>query len=307
MLDVSEDAGRPLGNLVVCAPRGVHKPQNFGHVGFGAVGSENVHPIEQLRYVARAAGADAGLLVQEAASALSVFRGDPPALVTASRRLLTRQPAVGPLWWMCSRLALATDTWSEARAVIEELRGDTTTRELAHELPDGGRVLISGWPDIIGDALPRRGDVSVLVLDVEGQGSPMVRRLERADVEAEEIDAARAAGAALDADLVLIEAAAAGPAAALCDTGALVLAAVAKAVGTPVWLVAGVGRRLPEQYWQAIVERTVARDDSAWLSDYDVVSFGLVDRIVTEDGVHLPAEAPAPDMPLASELLRELT
>ena len=42
-----------------------------------------VHPIEQLRYVARASGADAGLLVQEAASALGVFRHDRPGLVTA--------------------------------------------------------------------------------------------------------------------------------------------------------------------------------------------------------------------------------
>ncbi|MEM8924513.1 MAG: hypothetical protein AAGD35_13510 [Actinomycetota bacterium] len=266
-----------------------------------------MHPIEQLRYVARASGADAGLLVQEAASALSVFRNDPAGLVTASRRLLTRQPAVGPLWWMCGRLALAADSWSEARLVIEELRGDRTDRELAHALPDGATVVVSGWPDTIGDALPRRGDVSVLVIDVEGQGSPLVRRLERAEVEAEEVDAARTAGAVQDADVVLIEAAAAGPSAALTDLGALMLAATAKAVGTPVWLVAGVGRLLPEPYWQAVVERTVARDELAWLGDHDVVAYGLVDRIVTNDGLLLPAELPPSAYAVASELLRELS
>ena len=103
-----------------------------------------VHPIEQLRYVARASGADAGLLVQEAASALGVFRHDRPGLVTAARRLLTRQPTVGPLWWMCSRLTMAADPWAEARAVIEELRADRTDRELARSDAVGGRAASRG-------------------------------------------------------------------------------------------------------------------------------------------------------------------
>lgn len=266
-----------------------------------------MHPIEQLRYVARASGADAGLLVQEAASALGVFRHDPPGLVTAARRLLTRQPAVGPLWWMCSRLVMSADPWAEARDVIEELREDRTSRELSHTIPDGARVVISGWPDIIVSALPRRGDVSVLVIDVEGQGSPVVRRLDRAEVEAEEVDAARMAGAIEASDLVLIEAAAAGPAAALTDVGSLAVAATARAAGKPTWLVAGVGRRVPEPFWQAIVERSLGRDELPWLADYEVVSFGLVDRVVTGDGVHLVSEVPPSDTPVASELLRELT
>lgn len=266
-----------------------------------------MHPIEQLRYVARASGADAGLLVQEAASALGVFRYDPPGLVTAARRLLTRQPAVGPLWWMCSRVALAADPYLEARAVIEDLRDDRTGRELAHELPEGATVVFCGWPDIIVDALPRRGDVFALVVDVEGQGAAVVRRLDRADVEAEDIDAAHLAGAVAEADVVLIEAAAAGPAAVLTDVGSLALAATAKALGRPVWLVAGVGRRLPEPYWQAIAERTADPDSPAWLSPFDVVSMGLVDRVVNPQGLQLPGELGEPDAPLATELLRELS
>ena len=265
-----------------------------------------MHPIEQLRYVARASGADAGLLVQEAASALGVFRHDPPALVTAARRLLTRQPAVGPLWWMCARLIMSDDPWREARAVSDELRDDSSARELAHALPDGATVVVSGWPDIVVDALPRRGDVFVLVVDVEGQGSAVVRRLERADVEAEEIDASHLGGAVQDADVALVEAAAAGPAAALTDVGSLALAATARACGTPTWLVAGVGRRLPEPYWQAIVERTVGRDETPWLSPFEVVAMGLTDRVLTSDGLALPGELEPPDVPVASELLREL-
>lgn len=266
-----------------------------------------VHPIEQLRYVARASGADSGLLVQEAASALGVFSHDPAGLVTAARRLLTRQPAIGPLWWMCSRLATGVDIWADARDVIEALRNDRTERELAHALPDGATVVIIGWPDIIVAALPRRGDLRVLVVDIEGQASPVVRRLDRAEVEVEEIDPARIAGAVQAADVVLIEAAAAGPAAALGDVGSLTVAATAKASGTPTWLVAGVGRRLPEQYWQAIVERTVAREEIPWLAAFEVVAFGLIDRVVTSDGLQLPGELPPTDVPFASELLRELS
>ena len=266
-----------------------------------------VHPIEQLRYVARASGADAGLLVQEAASALGVFRNDPPGLVTAARRLLTRQPAVGPLWWMCSRLVTSNDIWAEARSVIGELQADRTDRELAHCLPDGAVVVICGWPDITVAALPRRGDAQVLVVDIEGQAGPVVRRLERADVEAEEVDPSHLAGAVEGADVVVIEAAAAGPSAALCDVGALAAAATARAVGTPTWLVAGPGRRVPEPYWQAIVERTVAREAVPWLAPFEVVAFGLIDRIVTADGLLLPGELTPPEVPLASELLRELT
>ncbi len=266
-----------------------------------------MHPIEQLRYVARASGADANLLVQEAASALGVFRNEPAAMVTAARRLLTRQPAVGPLWWLCSRLTMSNDPWAEARLIVEEIRSDSTDRELAHSLPDGATVVLGGWPDTIVSALARRGDVFVLVIDVEGQGSSVVRRLQRSDMDAEEVDAAHMAGAVEDADVVLIEAAASGQAAALTDVSSVALAATARALGKPTWLVTAVGRRLPEPYWQAVVERTVDRDIPPWLAPFEVLSMGLVDRVLTDAGLCLPDELPPVDLFVASELLRELT
>lgn len=265
-----------------------------------------VHPIEQLRYVARASGADATLLVQEAASALGVFAQDPPGLVTACRRLLTRQPEVGPLWWMSARLVTTSDARAEARRVISELGSDPTSRNLSHDLPDSARILIAGWPDMIVGALPRRGDVSVLVLDVEGQGHSVVRRLDRADVVAEQVDPAHVVGAVEESSLVLLEAAAVGPAAALVDVGSVAAAAVARVANVPVWLVAGVGRHLPEAYWQAIVERTADPDVPAFLAPYEILSLGLVDRLVTPVGVQKPGELGVPDCPVAQELLREL-
>src|SRR5215213_4877403 len=63
-----------------------------------------VHPIERLRYVARAGGLDLVELVQDAALALSGFADDPAALVTACRSLVDRHPAAGPVWWLAARV-----------------------------------------------------------------------------------------------------------------------------------------------------------------------------------------------------------
>ncbi|MEM7273417.1 MAG: hypothetical protein AAF547_10090 [Actinomycetota bacterium] len=262
-----------------------------------------MHPIEQLRYVARASGADAGLLVQEAASALSVFGNDPGAMLTACRRLLTRQPGIGPLWWMCARMVTAADARTEARAVIEDLRSDRTGRELAAALPDGATVAIAGWPDLTVEALPRRGDIRVLVVDVEGQGHSVVRRLERHEMDVEDVDPAKLAGVVEESDLVIVEAAAVGEAAALVDVCAVPLAATARALGRQTWLVAGAGRHLLEPYWQAVVERTADPDRPAFLAPWEVLSLGLVDRLVTADGPLLTAEMDGPEMPFAPELL----
>ncbi len=262
-----------------------------------------MHPIEQLRFVARAGGADARLLVEEAASALSVFSHDRPAILTAARRLLTRQPAVGPLWWMCSRMVTCADPRSEARAVIEDLREDRTGRELAHGLADGVTVALAGWPDLTVSALPRRGDVKVLVSDVDGQGPSVVRRLERHELHVEDVDPAKIAGIVDESDVILVEAVAAGRSAALVDVGSVPLAATAKAAGKRVWMVVGVGRLLPEQYWQAVVERVSDTDLPAFLAPHEVMSYGLVDRLVTTDGLVPSSEPPEPDMPLATELL----
>ncbi len=266
-----------------------------------------VHPIEQLRYVARASGADAGLLVQEAASALSVFGHDPAGLVTGCRRLLTRQPSVGPLWWMSAHLAMSTQPRQTSRELIAAIGEDPTPRELAHALPDGGTVLIVGWPAMAVAALVRRGDVEVLAIDVEGQGHSVVRRLDRADVEAEAVDSSNLAGAVDMADLVVIEAGAMGDAAALVDLGNLPAVAMAKVASTPVWLVAGVGRHLPEAYFVEIIDRVTDDQRPVFLSPYEVVSLGLVDRVVTPAGVQLVEEVVSSDTPLAPELLTRLS
>src|SRR5258708_6271870 len=139
-----------------------------------------MHPIERLRYVARADGAGPSLLVQEAAGALSGFADDPVALVTACRRLVDRHPTAGPMWWLAARILASGDPRSEAWAAAEQLDDDPTDQVLAAHLPPDIAVVVLGWPEQGGEALRRRGDLQVMAVDACGERTSFARRLERA-------------------------------------------------------------------------------------------------------------------------------
>ena len=68
-----------------------------------------MHPIERLRYVARAGSVDQDVLVHETAGALAGLDFDPQGLVIACRRLVERHPASGPIWWLASKVLCAAD------------------------------------------------------------------------------------------------------------------------------------------------------------------------------------------------------
>ena len=75
-----------------------------------------MHPIERLRHVARAEGADPALVAREAAHALaSVARSDPPGLLPACRRLISRHVAAGPVWWLAARMLTDAEPGEAAR------------------------------------------------------------------------------------------------------------------------------------------------------------------------------------------------
>ena len=271
------------------------------------VPSNIVHPIERLRYVARASGVDQALLVRETASALGAFGSDPAGLVTACRRIVSRHPAAGALWWLCGRVLTAGDPMPEAWRAAEEIEDDRTPVELAHALPQDGTVCVLGWPEQIGEALPRRGDVEVLVVDVFGEGSGLVRRLLGSEVDAVDVPAQGIGAAAAASDLVLLEASAIGPTAGLAVAGSRAAAAVARHDGTPVWLVGGVGRLLPTRLWEAVEARTVTTLDDPWDADDEPVPLDLVDQLVGRGGPEPVADGlRRTDCPIAPELLKEL-
>ena len=265
-----------------------------------------VHPIERLRYVARAGPADARVLVRETASALAGLGDEPAGLVTACRRILERQPASGPLWWLAARVLTAGDPLGEAWRAAEELDDDPTPRHLADALPDGATLTVIGWPEQIADALPRRGDVEVLVVDSLGEGTGLVRRLVSSDVDAVEVPEVGVGAAAVASDVVLVEAVAMGGGAVVATVGSYAAAAVGRHAGAEVWVVAGRGRALPARLWGALTTR-LTREDEPWEAEVEIVPLDLVDAVIGPGGRVTAAEvARRADCPVAPELLKEV-
>lgn len=262
-----------------------------------------MHPIERLRYVARASGADQAHLVRETAQSLSAFNRDPPALVAACRRIVDRHPTSGALWWICATVLTAPDPREAAWEAVERIESDPTLRELAHALPEDATACVVGWPEIVGDALPRRGDVEVLAIDSLGEGSGLVRRLIHAGIEAVDVPPSGLGGAVLNSDIVLLEAVAAGPEGFVAVSGSLAAAAVARYADVPVWVAVGIGRLLPPRMWEPVVGHFATRGADPWDVDEEIVPFTLVDRVCGPAGVETPAEAVArTDCPIAPEL-----
>jgi hypothetical protein len=265
-----------------------------------------VHPIERLRYVARSSGAPQHLLVRETAEALADLGFDPQGLVTACRRIIERHPVSGPLWWLATRLLTSTDPMAEAVAVADELDADSTADCLANTLPDGATVCVLGWPEQLAEALPRRGDLDVLVVDALGEGAGLVRRLGRAGVDAVEVPMSGLGAAAVSADLVVLEASAGGPGGFVAVAGSRAAAAVARHAEVPVWMVSGVGRLLSAPLWDTMVRRLDSAGDR-WDAEDERVPLDLVDRVAGPARVDDVCDALSRiDCPTAQELLRPL-
>jgi hypothetical protein len=263
-----------------------------------------VHPIERLRYVARSQGAPADLLVQESAVALSAFRDDPAGMVAACRRIIDRQLTCAPLWWLCARILCAPEPMREAHAAVEELDADPTPRLLAAALPDDATVTVVGWPAQAAAGLRRRGDVEVLLVDVDGEADDAARQLDRMDVEAVVVAARGAAQAVRSSQVLLLEAFALGPDEVLVPAGSHGAAAVAQQAGVPVWAIAGAGRLLPARMFDALTGRWSASADPFDAVE-ELVPLELVDRVAGVGGVQEPAAALAhTDCPVAPELFR---
>jgi translation initiation factor 2B subunit (eIF-2B alpha/beta/delta family) len=262
-----------------------------------------MHPIERLRFVARATGYPQRMIVDEAASALISFTSDPQGLVTACRRLVSRQPSSAPLVWLCARALATGDPRAEILQVRADMDRDSTAVELSHAIPEDATVLVVGWPEVVSEALPRRGDLEVLVVDVFDEGSGLVRRLLQSDMDAVEVPLAGIGAAAAAADVVLLEAGAVSPTEFLAVSGSRAAAAVAHHAGVPVWLVAGVGRLLPQRMWVPLRDRVSL--DETWDADEEVVPLDLVDRIVGPDGPRDVVDAlRRTDCPVVPELFK---
>ncbi len=184
-----------------------------------------MHPIERLRYVARAGDADPSLLAEEAALALGALAREPRALVPAARRLLEFHPACSPMWWVCAELLAAADPEARAEELADELRFDPTPDELAAALPGAVTLATTAGP-AIASALLERPDLTVRLFCRAGEMRRQLHRLGEAVevsgyLEHELAEAVEGASVVLvEAEALAAEGALLGPLASMLARGA---------------------------------------------------------------------------------------
>jgi hypothetical protein len=104
-----------------------------------------VHPIEQLRWVARAEWAPASEVAAEAAWSLGeLARSEPWAVLPACRRLLERRPSGAALWWVAAEVLCAPDPVAAAERCAALLEGDPSRAQLGVALAEDQRVVARG-------------------------------------------------------------------------------------------------------------------------------------------------------------------
>jgi len=262
-----------------------------------------MHPMERLRYVARAGGADPALIVAETIEALERLQPGPGELVSVCRNLVERHVTCGPLWWLGARLLGESGTIHVAWELAEEVAADPTADHLAVALTDQATVLTVGHPSLVTPALTRCGDLTVLAVEAGNATNALVRTLDRHDVSCHVVPAEAMLAAVSAADVVVIEAEACTAESAVIAVGSQLAAVAAQRSRTPVWLVAGRGRRLPEAFVTAI-SGVLGGQALPWEGEFDVMPVGLATRVVGPDGTGPPDRAAlAPECALVPELI----
>lgn len=208
-----------------------------------------MHPIERLRWIARATGEADVSLASEAAWTMGELAADEPAaLLTASRRLVGHHPCCGPLWWVCARLAESADPLSEAAELVEELLGDTTAARLAEalraEVPRSGLLSSTVPAGVVQGALSRRGGY---VLRLVGDFRLLAREIPSFSAVAGEVvgyGPEEAGSAVEDTSLLLVEPCFASKEGLVLDVAAAAAVVAAHELGVPVWALLPTGRVL---------------------------------------------------------------
>ncbi len=209
-----------------------------------------MHPIERLRWIARTDDEPATSIAGEAAWTLGELGSkDPAAVLTASRRLVERQPTCGPLWWVCAHLVASVDPFETARRLSAELYSDPVPARVADSLAasfTSSDLLGATSPvDVLQQALARRGRYRLRLLaepralrrDLHLVGSVAD---EVTGFEPDEADEALAA-----ASVLLVEPELASPDGLLVAEPYAQVVEAAHRRHVPVWALLGTGRVLP--------------------------------------------------------------
>lgn len=163
-----------------------------------------MHPIERLRHVARIGPEHPALLARETAAAL-LSCADPADLVVACRRLLDRQPACGPIWWVAAHASVATEPERRLVELMDELDRDPTPLHLEVALVENpGHPVVEAWAlgetGILTSAEAPEAEPGVWV--VSGVGRALPARLWHAALERVERLGARSPAALVPPEAV---------------------------------------------------------------------------------------------------------
>ncbi len=243
-----------------------------------------MHPIERLRAVARARGVEQSLLATEAAAVLGSLAFDPMGLLTSCRRLIDRHPSAGALWWACARLLAAADARAEARTIALELDDDPSGIDLGLELPEGARIAVvpdvAGGSELAYDLAGMRDDLDVVEADDSGGLWWDDVGPESDDDDGDDAESpAEFVEGSTPARVLVVETGAAGPDRFLTVAGTGDAIRTARDEGVALWLVVGVGRRLPGPIFDSLVARAATGE---------VLPVASVDRVVEPRRVPCP-------------------
>jgi hypothetical protein len=227
-----------------------------------------VHPLEQLRYLARGWESGEEFPAQDAAAVLAELAADNPvSLLQACRRLIEYFPSAGPAWWLSARALSAPEPVEGIWVAADELANDPTSRIVSESLPSGGAVAVPEPSSVVMAALRRRRDV----------------QLQR-----------RSSGAYL----CVVAARAAGPGSVLVGRHSASAVAAGARAGNDVWVVVERGALLPGPLWDQLVERALP------VTRMEVVEASAFSGVIGDQGLGSFEEVLSkPSCPPIAELL----
>jgi FAD/FMN-containing dehydrogenase len=227
-----------------------------------------VHPLEELRYLARGWESGEEFPAQEAAAVLAELAGENPAsLLQACRRLIEYFPSAGAAWWLSARALSAPEPVEGIWVAADELANDPTSRRVGESLPTDGAVAVPEPSSVVMAALRRRRDV----------------QLQR-----------RTTGAYL----CVVAARAAGPVSVLVGRHSATAAAAGARAGNDVWVVVERGALLPGPLWDHLVQRALP------VTRMKVLEASEFSAVIGDQGIGPAAEVLSrPSCPPVAELL----
>lgn len=251
-----------------------------------------MHPIERLRYVARATHVPPQYLVRETAMALSDFVGDDAVLLISCKRILDRQPSAAPLVWLIAHALGSPNPGQALWQAAEQVEEDRTPAAIAYELPDDATVAVIGWGEWLTDVLRSRGDIGVVAVDIDGSAEYEMEDALDADQKGLVIDPSGVGQALAEATHVLLSLDALGSESCVARQGALAMAATARHRGLPVWGVAPTGVALPARMYTGLTRRWHESDQSPlWERPVEEIDTALLDLVATHKGLVSADEA----------------